>query len=64
MNRFVVLSVFCVVMATALAAMFHALATVQSVVPGATVSPSLVMGLLLMAATMSGSTTLVILRRF
>jgi hypothetical protein len=64
MNRFVVLSVFCAVMATTLTALFHALATVQSVVPGTTVSPSLVMGLLLMVAAMSGSTTLVILRRF
>jgi hypothetical protein len=64
MKRFVVLSVFCAVMACAVIALFNTLATVQSVVPGATVSPSLVMGLLLMVAAMSGSTTLAILRRF
>jgi hypothetical protein len=64
MKRFVLLSLFSIVMALAITAFFSLLTTVNSVVPGATASPTLVAGILLLMAAMSGSTTLAILRRY
>jgi hypothetical protein len=64
MNRFALLALFCAVMALAITAFFNLLTTVNTVVPGATASPTLVAGILLLMAAISGSTTLAILRSY